>query len=116
MFRADASQLNVLGHEVQQHLAQWPEPPGPPIPVLDSACQHVVLNGKPIVVPDATADPVMCFLPGAQIFHAYLDAPVAYNEQVIGSLCVVSIRPREWTEMEALALEAMARLVGQSLD
>jgi len=113
---ADASQINVLGDVTQHTIAQHPEPRRAPIPVEASACYRVIQQNVTIAVVDAAHDPDACDLPWAQDFRGYLGTPVCYDDEPIGSICVVSVEPREWRRHDELALEGLARLVSLSVE
>jgi len=113
---ADAGLLNVLDAESQHHLAQWPERTATVTPVEQTGCQLVITAERTVAVPDALTHPVLCRLPWVETWRGYLGAPVLYDAQVLGSLCVLSREPRAWTNYDALSLRALARLVGQALD
>ena len=82
-------------------------------PLSHSFCQHVVATGAPLSVEDARDDPLVCdnlAVPELGVV-AYLGMPLATADgQVIGSLCAIDTRPRNWTAEDAGALRDLAAL------
>ena len=73
------------------------------IPLSHSFCKYVVAFGEPFVVTDATRDPRVCENPAVADLgvRAYLGMPIATSAGlVLGSFCVVDVRPRVWTAAE----------------
>ena len=80
-------------------------------PLTHSFCQHVVTSAEPLIVPDAREHPLL------RDNRAVLDlGVVAYagmpltdeTGKVLGSLCAIDIRPRQWTDDELTALRDLA--------
>lgn len=113
---ADASQINMLGDVTQYTIAQHPAPPREAIPVGVSACGEVIRQNTTVVIVDAYNDPDACDLPWAQDFCAFLGTPVHHQGEPIGSMCVVSVKPRVWRLHDRLALEGLSLLVSLSID
>jgi signal transduction histidine kinase len=82
-------------------------------PLSHSFCQHVVATGAPLSVEDARDDPLVCdnlAVPELGVV-AYLGMPLATADgQVIGSLCAIDTRPRNWTAEDGAALRDLAAL------
>ena len=82
-------------------------------PLSHSFCQHVVATGAPLRVEDARRDPLVCdnlAVPELGVV-AYLGMPLATADgQVLGSLCAIDTRPRDWTAEDAAALRDLAAL------
>jgi GAF domain-containing protein len=117
LLQADACQINALDDTMQRTVTGYPPNPEgwEDIPVELTGCQEVVLLRAPLVIPDVRQHPIMCHLPWAEVWQAYLGVPVQFDMQTIGSLCVLSQTPRGWRSYETTALEGLARLVGASL-
>ncbi len=83
-----------------------------------SFCQFVVRDREIFEVNDARTDPrVPQDLVDRYGIAAYLGAPVAVDGEVIGSLCVIDVAPREFTPadretLQEIASVASARLTG----
>jgi GAF domain-containing protein len=80
-------------------------------PLTHSFCQHVVTSAEPLIVRDAREHPLL------RDNRAVLDlGVVAYagmpltdeTGSVLGSLCAIDIRPRQWTDDELTALHDLA--------
>ena len=87
-------------------------------PLSHSFCQHVVATGAPLRVEDARHDPLVCdnlAVPELGVV-AYLGMPLATADgQVLGSLCAIDTRPRDWTAEDAAALRDLAALAMSEL-
>ncbi|MFJ4838173.1 GAF domain-containing SpoIIE family protein phosphatase [Streptomyces sp. NPDC088746] len=77
-------------------------------PLSHSFCQHVVMDGRPLVLEDTRAHPRTCAslaIPDLQVI-AYAGMPLTDADgQVLGSLCAIGHEPRKWTEGELQDLE-----------
>lgn len=83
-------------------------------PLSHSFCQHVVERASPLVINDASADPLVCDNLAVRDLdvQAYLGIPLrTQNGYVLGSLCAIDSHPRQWTEKEQAILAEFARLV-----
>lgn len=81
-------------------------------PLSHSFCQHVVTTGKPLVVEDATTDPLLEGNLAVTDLHirAYAGVPLlAPGGAVIGSFCVLDTVPRPWSPDE---IEVLSELAG----
>ena len=78
-----------------------------------SYCRLVVVADEPLVVRDARADPSFADHPGTAAFDigAYLGVPLRFEGEVLGSLCVLDQRPREWSEEDIALLRDLGDLV-----
>ena len=68
-----------------------------------------------LVVPDSERHPVLCDMPWAQVWRGYLGCPITYDDQVIGSFCVLSQEPRTWTLTDNLTLTELAAQANAAL-
>ncbi len=77
-----------------------------------SFCQHVVNDGRILMVDDAKHDPRFRDYPmvtGEPFIRSYMGIPIRPDgEFVVGSLCVVDFMPREFTSDELSLLSAFA--------
>ncbi len=78
-----------------------------------SFCAHTLGNAKTMVVPDATKDSRFYENPlvtGEHQVRFYAGAPIIDPKgHVLGTVCVIDQKPRELTEPQLRALEALAR-------
>lgn len=83
-------------------------------PLSHSVCQHVVSSGAPLVIADAREHPLVCknlAIPELGVV-AYLGMPLATSGgYVLGALCAIDTKPRDWTAADATALRDLADLV-----
>lgn len=117
LLRGDAAQVNVVTRYEQEFLAEWPRPRRwrKPVPLSNSGCREVVIAEHTLVIDDTHEHPVVCVMPWVQDWRGYIGAPIAYDTQVIGSLCVLTKEPRDWTDGDVAALEVLADKVSASL-
>lgn len=83
-------------------------------PLTHSFCKHVVTDGKPLVVADAREHPLVrdnLAIPELNVI-AYLGTPVSSPDgTVLGSLCAIDSKPREWSESDLSVLTDLAATV-----
>jgi hypothetical protein len=87
-------------------------------PLTHSFCQYVVGSGRPLVVADARRHPVLHDNQaiGDLGTVAYAGAPiVTATGQILGSFCVIDVRPRLWTGAELRTVVAYADTCGRRL-
>ena len=80
-------------------------------PLTHSFCRHAVEADATLVVPDATAHPLVRDNPSIEELGvaAYLGAPVhGPAGRPVGALCVIEPVPREWSALDVEHLEALA--------
>ena len=84
-------------------------------PLSHSFCQHVTMRNEPLVVRDARKHELLQSngaIDDLQVV-AYLGVPLTTSEgHVLGSLCVLDSKPREWTTED---LSALQRLVAPTM-
>ena len=76
-----------------------------------SFCEEVVVTAGPVVVNDALADPHFATFPAVDRFgvRACLATPlVSPGGQVVGSFCVLDVRPRAWSADDLALLQDLA--------
>ena len=93
--------------------------PARTLPMSDSICQYQVVTGEPLVIPDATLDPLTQHKGGVRdgSIRAYAGTPLSTRDgQVLGSLCVTDRVPRDWSEEQVALLEELGVLVSEDLE
>ncbi len=88
-------------------------------PLTHSICKHVVELGTGLVVPDGRVHPLVCNSPAVDEcrFVAYAGMPVFTGDgHVLGTLCVMDDRPREWAPAELDSLRDLAACVSEQID
>jgi serine phosphatase RsbU (regulator of sigma subunit)/PAS domain-containing protein len=87
------------------------------IPLRSGYCQATLRLGRPLYLQDAAGDPEFVAHPARQElgFVAYAGAPLAYDGQLVGTVCVVDERARRWRGVDQRALEAVASAVVSEL-
>lgn len=82
----------------------------------DSFCQFIVLEEEPFIVKNAPADPrVPKALVELYNIGAYLGVPVLLNGDVLGSLCVLDNKPRDWSPGNLAALTELGERASRRL-
>jgi GAF domain-containing protein len=87
-------------------------------PLTHSICKHVVANGTGVVLPDARVDRLVSTSPAIDAFRlvAYAGMPIRSSDgHVLGALCVMDDKPREWTTGELAALRDLADCVTEEI-
>jgi two-component system sensor kinase FixL len=83
-------------------------------PLSHSFCRSVLQTGRPLAVSNAPADARLQNNPAIQDLGvvAFLAVPLALpNGAIVGALCVVDSRPRNWDAVEVAALTDLAGAV-----
>lgn len=83
-------------------------------PLSHSFCQYVVRDQQPLVVEDATQDPLVADNRAIEDLdvQAYLGVPFTDGDgRTLGSFCVIDDEPRHWTDADLATLEDLARFV-----
>ncbi|WP_326704946.1 GAF domain-containing SpoIIE family protein phosphatase [Streptomyces cyaneofuscatus] len=87
-------------------------------PLSHSFCQHVVADGKPLILSDTRSSPRTCdslAIPDLQVV-AYAGMPLTDADgHVLGSLCAIDHEPREWTADELRDLEDLTAACSMEL-
>lgn len=88
-------------------------------PLSHSFCKHVVESEAPLVVDDAHEHALVCDNPAIADLNvvAYLGVPiVTSSEQVIGSLCAIDGKPRQWSPQDVATLRELVALVATEVE
>jgi GAF domain-containing protein len=88
-------------------------------PVSHSFCQHVVASGKPLIVEDARANPLVRLNPAVQEMGiiAYAGIPLVTSDgHSIGSFCVIDSKPRLWSFEDVEMLQELAGCVMHEIE
>ena len=87
-------------------------------PLSHSTCKHVVASGAPLIVGDMHEHPLLKdTLAVSELgVRAYLGYPLFSGPGVvIGSFCVIDMKPRVWTDREAGLVEDLAAVVSAEI-
>lgn len=88
-------------------------------PLSHSFCRHVVISSKRLIVGDLRQHSLVRDNPAVHEFgvSAYLGFPISTHDgHVIGSLCVLDFKVREWTEREIELMEDLAAVVDSEIE
>ncbi|MEL7154715.1 MAG: GAF domain-containing protein, partial [Pseudomonadota bacterium] len=88
------------------------------VPIRYSICQHVVAMGRPLVVSDAFAHPLVRDNPMVRERNitSYMGEPLhGANGRAIGTLCAMDLRARDWTDTQRSMLSIAAMIVEKAL-
>ena len=107
--------ISLVDHERQFFKSQCglPEPWAGrrETPLSHSFCQHVVASREPLLVTDARENALVrhnLAIPDLGVI-AYAGVPVVDADGfVLGSLCAIDNRPREWSDADVLLLRALS--------
>ena len=80
------------------------------IPIEDSICQYVVARGEGVIIANTGQHLLTHYNSMLQERRvmAYIGMPLMSEGYVIGTICALDNKPREWTEEEAEILEHLA--------
>ena len=87
-------------------------------PLSHSFCQHVVTSGRPLVVANANDDPLVAANLAVMELGviAYAGVPLRTGSgPVVGSMCAIDHRPRQWTDTELGNLTGIAAVCSEEL-
>jgi GAF domain-containing protein len=88
-------------------------------PLTHSFCKHVVATARELVVADARAHPVLCGNMAVESLGivAYAGVPlVTAQGDALGSLCVIDMKPREWTPDQLDILRELAAIAMHEIE
>ncbi|HST59917.1 MAG TPA: GAF domain-containing sensor histidine kinase [Longimicrobium sp.] len=88
-------------------------------PLEFSFCKHTVVLGRPLIVPDTRAHPVVSGNPAIEQFGvaAYAGIPLLTADgHALGTLCVMDYEVRHWTEDEVSNLIDLAASVSTEIE
>jgi GAF domain-containing protein len=78
-------------------------------------CNYTILSEEPLIVEDATRDPRFAanpFVTGEPGIRFYAGAPLVLEPGIcVGTLCVVAVKPRQFTDEQRKTLRDLARTV-----
>ncbi len=116
--QSDVALISMVGADRQTFVGQagLPEPwaTSRTTPLSHSFCQHVVRRADPLIVRDARQDPIVRDNAAVADLNviAYVGVPlVTPDGYVIGSLCAIDGKPREWTDDDVNGLRTLAAQV-----
>lgn len=85
-------------------------------PLTHSPCRFAVAAGAPLVVEDASADPLLRDMPTAAGMIAYAGIPLTTpSGHAVGTLCVADRRARSWPDRDLEALHELAQVAMREL-
>ncbi len=82
-------------------------------PLELSFCRHTVALGTPLVIADTRVDDRVNMMPSVTEHGilAYAGVPLILDESAIGTLCVMDVSPREWTDEQIGVLRDLGAMV-----
>ncbi|MBS2036517.1 GAF domain-containing protein [bacterium] len=82
-----------------------------------SFCQHVVNQREPLSVQDAREDERVQHSPAVAELNviAYLGVPLSVSGEVVGALCVIDSKPRQWDPRQLRVLNDLAAALNSEL-
>lgn len=85
----------------------------------ESICQYVVLDGSPLVIEDTMKDSRFINNPLVKQYNVrfYAGAPiVTKRNNIIGSFCIIDVKPRSFSEAELQTLVDLSKWVNTELE
>lgn len=112
-----------LVDEDYQHFVSWTgseeEPAGGRMPLAYSFCRYTVGTGEPLAISDARRSPLVSKSPAVTEggWVSYAGAPLhTAGGHVLGTLCVLSHEPRDWSEDDERQLSELAAIGSAEID
>jgi GAF domain-containing protein len=87
-------------------------------PLSHSLCKYTLASKEPLVIRDARAHPLVKDNPAVteRGVIAYAGVPLITAEgHVLGTLCVLDAKPRDWSDLQIQKLQALATAVMSTL-
>ncbi|CAN5836396.1 GAF domain-containing sensor histidine kinase [soil metagenome] len=88
-------------------------------PLEMSFCKHTVVLGKPLIIPDTRGHPIVGENPAIEGFGvlAYAGIPLLTSDgHALGTLCVMDVVTRDWTEDQIASLTDLAAAVSTEIE
>ena len=87
------------------------------MPISHAFCQHTIHHGKTYAINDMRDAQVFFDHPAVMNFNvrAYLGEPVVFDGEIIGTVCVIDFKPRQWDQKDIDHLKACAKFVQDDL-
>ena len=75
-----------------------------------SFCKHTVALGTPLVIPDTLLDERVAEIPSVTQYNvrAYAGVPLLVSGEAVGTLCVMDLTPRSWSDEQIATLIDLA--------
>jgi GAF domain-containing protein len=76
-----------------------------------SFCELTIAQKGPVMINDAANHPTLRLFPSVQYMgvRAHLGISLCYNGQAVGNICVIDLKPRQWTDDDVKALSNLAQ-------
>ena len=86
-------------------------------PLEYSLCQHALGSSRPLVAPDARRDPVLAEVQAVTEYgiRTYAGAPLTFDHQPVGALCVLDRQVRDWRPDQVSILQRLADVASDEL-
>ncbi len=84
-----------------------------------SFCAYTILSDEPLIIEDASTDPRTHdndLVTGAPHIRAYLGYPLSVRGENIGSLCIIDLKPRAFSQGERALVSLAAKWVEREID
>jgi GAF domain-containing protein len=87
------------------------------MPLSYSLCKHVVSTQQPLLVDNAHDDGRVAHNPAVLDLGviAYAGVPVQPQERIVGAVCAIDHRPRQWTDGDVSVLSGVAETASAEL-
>lgn len=119
VLQADSGLLSVVTDNECHNLCQYntlPPDVANCVPVEQSYCRYTITTGQPFIIRDAANNPIVFDSEYAATIRGYLGAPVYVAGHPTGSVCVISLEPRDWTARDIKRVTQAAGIVSDVLN
>ncbi|MEO8858751.1 MAG: GAF domain-containing sensor histidine kinase [Burkholderiaceae bacterium] len=80
-------------------------------------CHYTLAGDLPLVIEDTHSNPVWKAVPTVTSLgvRSYVGVPLKLNGETVGSLCVIDVKPRTWSDDDLEALQQLAASVAREI-
>jgi signal transduction histidine kinase len=81
-------------------------------------CHFTLDNSSPLIIDDTHSNEVWKSVPTVESLgvRAYVGVPIKVNGEIVGSFCVIDVKPREWNAEELETIRQLAISAGREIN
>lgn len=122
LLRVPVATVSLVDEDYQRFISYAGPGDGPGdsrMPIANSFCRYAVATGEPFMVTDARKSPLLTRSVAARDLGvvSYAGAPLETSRgQVLGTLCVLGTKPREWSGDDEQLLSELAAIAATEIE